>query len=76
MDTCINLENQINDYLTPLDIALNGQGFELSDTLAARFLTGLTQPVFTKVKASKMAGYAVYDTVPFELVKSAVARNR
>ncbi|MEI4549785.1 RecQ family ATP-dependent DNA helicase [Pseudoalteromonas spongiae] len=70
------VENQINDYLTPLDIALNGQGFELSDTLAARFLTGLTQPVFTKVKASKMAGYAVYDTVPFELVKSAVARNR
>ncbi|MCF6456297.1 ATP-dependent DNA helicase RecQ [Pseudoalteromonas sp. MMG024] len=70
------VENQINDYLAPLDIALNGQGFELSDTLAARFLTGLTQPVFTKVKASKMAGYAVYDTVPFELVKSAVARNR
>ena len=70
------VESQINDYLAPLDIALNGQGFALSDTLAARFLTGLTQPAFTKIKASKMAGYAVYDSIPFEVVKNAVARNR
>lgn len=69
-------ENQIHDYLAPLDSALTGQGFALSDTLATRFLIGLTQPVFTKVKASKMAGYAVYDSVPFEAVKNAVMQNR
>ena len=70
------VEGQIHGYLAPLDIALSGQGFTLSDTLAVRFLLGLTQPVFTKVKASKMAGYAVFDSVPFETVKKAVEQNR
>lgn len=70
------VEGRIHDYLAPLDIALSGQGFTLSDTLAVRFLLGLTQPVFTKVKASKMAGYAVFDSVPFATVKKAVEQNR
>lgn len=41
----------------------------LSDTLAARFLCGLTQPVFTKIKARQLPGWACCEQHRFADVK-------
>jgi ATP-dependent DNA helicase RecQ len=62
-------------YLKSLQRALNETGFELTETLAAKFLTGLTQPVFTKIRATKLPGFAQYSKVPFLDVKAAVKVN-
>jgi ATP-dependent DNA helicase RecQ len=44
----------------------------VTDVLITRFLTGLTQPVFTKVKARTLSGFAKYEQQAYRDVLDAV----
>ncbi|ETX11304.1 ATP-dependent DNA helicase RecQ [Marinomonas ushuaiensis DSM 15871] len=44
----------------------------ITPVLITRFLTGLTQPIFTKIKARQLGGFAVYEEQPYQEVLEAV----
>jgi ATP-dependent DNA helicase RecQ len=46
----------------------------ITPVLITRFLTGLTQPIFTKVKARQLSGFAVYEEQAYQKVLSAVTQ--
>ena len=66
-------QQHLSEQLMALQALINEHGFTLSETLAARFFTGLTQPLFSKSRATKLPGFATYDKVPFAEVKAAVS---
>ena len=43
-------------------------GTQVTAILITRFLTGLTQPIFTKVKARQLSGFGVYEEMPYQEV--------
>ena len=46
----------------------------ITAVLVSRFLTGLTQPIFTKVKARQLSGFGVYEERSYLLVLEAVTQ--
>jgi ATP-dependent DNA helicase RecQ len=46
----------------------------ITAVLITRFLTGLTQPVFTKMKARQLKGFAAYEELAYQKVLKAVSR--
>ncbi|MBR7889818.1 RecQ family ATP-dependent DNA helicase [Marinomonas sp. A79] len=46
----------------------------LTAVLATRYLTGLTQPIFTKIKARQLGGFGAYEERPYESVLDAVSQ--
>ncbi|NLQ16887.1 RecQ family ATP-dependent DNA helicase [Marinomonas sp. M1K-6] len=47
----------------------------ITAVLIARFLTGLTQPIFTKIKARQLSGFGVYETQRYVVVSDAVTQR-
>ncbi|BDX02278.1 ATP-dependent DNA helicase RecQ [Marinomonas pontica] len=47
---------------------------DITPVLITRFLTGLTQPIFTKVKARQLQGFGVYEEKRYLAVKGAVTQ--
>jgi ATP-dependent DNA helicase RecQ len=46
----------------------------ITAVLITRFLTGLTQPIFTKVKARQLSGFGAYEERSYLLVLEAVTQ--
>ncbi|WOD07885.1 RecQ family ATP-dependent DNA helicase [Marinomonas sp. GJ51-6] len=44
----------------------------ITAVLITRFLTGLTQPIFTKIKARQLKGFAIYEEQAYQAVLEAV----
>ncbi|RNF52852.1 RecQ family ATP-dependent DNA helicase [Marinomonas hwangdonensis] len=49
---------------------------KITDVLITRFLTGLTQPVFTKIKARQLSGFGLFEEHRYESVLAAVKQYR
>jgi len=47
----------------------------VTDTLITRFLTGLTQPIFTKIKARQLSGFGQYEQQAYREVLDAVKKQ-
>ncbi|MCB5162444.1 RecQ family ATP-dependent DNA helicase [Marinomonas algarum] len=64
----------IADYVAELaqHLTQKSPNTVLSAVLATRFLTGLTQPIFTKIKARQLAGFGKYEEKPYLAVLEAV----
>ncbi|BDX08050.1 RecQ family ATP-dependent DNA helicase [Planctobacterium marinum] len=63
-------QQKLSDILAQLRNHLNTDYF--SDTLAARFLCGLTQPIFTKTKARQLNGWGICEQQRYEDVRLTV----
>ena len=66
----------IPQWIAPFVEACHQQEITLTNAAISRFLCGLTNPMTTKVKANKMAGFAQLADYPFAQVKQAVREHR
>ena len=65
---------QMAHYVTEFAQQLRNKspGTTLTPVLVTRFLTGLAQPIFTKVKARQLTGFGVYEEKAYKDVIAAV----
>ncbi len=68
--------NQLVSAIDELTQAFVSNEIVLSDILIARFLCGLTQPVFTQLKLTRKPNYGCFKTHRFSCVLSLVAQLR
>lgn len=64
------LTPQIAQYVTEFAQQLNSKSpdTKLTPVLVTRFLTGLTQPIFTKIKARQLTGFGIYEEKAYQQV--------
>ncbi|RBP85599.1 RecQ family ATP-dependent DNA helicase [Marinomonas rhizomae] len=77
-DTNDDLENWANlaEYvqLFSQHVVSKSPTTQITAVLITRFLTGLTQPIFTKVKARQLSGFGVYEERSYVSVQEAVSQ--
>ncbi|NRA20080.1 MAG: ATP-dependent DNA helicase RecQ [Oceanospirillaceae bacterium] len=65
---------QLHSYLQGFTATLQGQGIsDVSQQLYCRFLAGITLPIFTKIKARKLAGFGSCDKQRYQQILERVA---
>ncbi|SBS35662.1 ATP-dependent DNA helicase RecQ [Marinomonas spartinae] len=69
---------QMAHYVTEFTQQLRNKSSEtrLTSVLITRFLTGLAQPIFTKIKARQLTGFGVYEEKAYKDVITAVEALR
>ncbi|MFM2590780.1 ATP-dependent DNA helicase RecQ [Vibrio sp. TBV020] len=66
-------EHPLHDWLNEL-VAKTGQN--VSASLQAKFLCGITTPKFTKIKARSLSGFGKLESTPFAQVREWIEQNR
>jgi ATP-dependent DNA helicase RecQ len=67
-----NLAGYVQEFAQ--HVATKSPTTPITAVLVTRFLTGLTQPIFTKVKARQLSGFGVYEEQSYLLVLEAVTQ--
>ncbi len=68
-----NLAFYINEFVSHMQN--KSPNTLITEVLVTRFLTGLTQPIFTKVKARQLSGFAKYEQQAYREVLDAVKKQ-
>jgi ATP-dependent DNA helicase RecQ len=69
-------QDQLTGYIKEFaqHITSKSPNTPITAVLISRFLTGLTQPIFTKVKARQLSGFGVYEERSYLSVLEAVTQ--
>lgn len=71
-DALMNLPDYVREFAQHM--RSKSPQTRLSEVLVSRFLMGLTQPVFTKVKARQLSGFGKLEDLPYQRVLQEVKR--